>query len=180
MPVFAEAWMRKSESILKQEKGVKIVRKKQVLVDYANALLIIDWQAEKAAASAREARAAAATERKAERDAALASGRKLRLQLKPAQHPTSLKALAERPGLLPGLGLVHSAVVVPPGKKIADAAQALAPAADEGEEAHSVTSQAEHAAEETVAVERELTRAVTQGHMDMLHVLPAATPVEAA
>lgn len=41
MPVCAEAWMRKSTAVLKQEAG----RKRQVLVDYANALLVVDWQA---------------------------------------------------------------------------------------------------------------------------------------
>ena len=51
MPLLAEAWMRKSEAVVRQaqfEDKPQSHRMRQVLTDYANALLILDWQEEKA------------------------------------------------------------------------------------------------------------------------------------
>jgi len=65
MPMCVEAWLRKCQAIVRQDAG----RKKQVLIDYANALLIADWQQEQRQMD-REARIADQTaKRQAERQA---------------------------------------------------------------------------------------------------------------
>ena len=78
LPMLAEAWLRKSDAVLAQETG----RKREVLMDYANALLIMDHASDKAeveAAVAQKVEARRRSLRFADLSAANAVGAKIHL-----------------------------------------------------------------------------------------------------
>ena len=142
MPLNAEAWLRKSQSVVSQESIVEAGRKRQVLVDYANALLILDYHEEQQEAvraerkrKERDARVRARNARQAEA-ASAALEAFARSQPPPPPPPPPAAPRPPRPPLrtraMPPLVLQEEEEAGAPAEGGAVPSQAPSPSAAEG------------------------------------------------